>query len=217
MTGLEAYREGVARGPKVGDNWERFRFVVLDCESTGFDPRRDRIVSIGGVAMREGEILLEDSFGVILPVAYNTSSVMVHGITREQAAEEGVEESEALRQFLGWLKDAVIVGHHINHDVQLLDTALMRHYGMRLGNVVVDTVLAWQALREAGGFRRRGEMEGHSLDQFCREFGILAHDRHTALGDAFLTAQLFMRLLKEGGRMGKWNLVELGAWQAGEE
>ena len=71
---------------------EGVRFVVLDTETTGLDPRRDRIITIGAVAVVDGEILLDDSFEVLLRMAYNNSSLTVHGITRDEAAA-GMEDA----------------------------------------------------------------------------------------------------------------------------
>src|SRR6185436_11876109 len=96
------------------------RFVVLDSETTGLDARKDRLITIGAVAVRGDEIVLEDSFETLIKVAYNTSSVTVHGITRDDA-RSGVEEPEALEHFLDYLADGVIVGHHIKHDVDTLN------------------------------------------------------------------------------------------------
>src|SRR4249920_2161711 len=92
------------------------RFVVLDCETTGLNPRTDRIITIGAVAVRDGEIVLGDSFESLLKVTENTSAVTVHGITRDESLK-GIEESEALEGFLDYLQDGVIVGHHIGHDI----------------------------------------------------------------------------------------------------
>src|SRR4029077_20377537 len=99
---------------------DEVRFVVLDSETTGLDPRTDRIITIGAVAVQNREILLEDSFERLLKVANNTSTVTVHGITRDES-RKGIEEPEALESFLDYLKDAVIVGHHIGHDMATLD------------------------------------------------------------------------------------------------
>src|SRR5262245_48014542 len=90
------------------------RFVVLDTETTGLDPKRDRIITIGALAVRDGEILLEDAFEVLLKIAYNNSSVTVHGITRDEASA-GMDELQAIAEFLDYLQDGVIVGHHIGH------------------------------------------------------------------------------------------------------
>ncbi len=90
---------------------EQIRFVVLDSETTGLDPRKDRIVTIGAIAVSNHEILLEDSFEALLKVNYNSSAVTVHGVTREES-RAGIDEPAALEEFLKYLGDGVIIGHH---------------------------------------------------------------------------------------------------------
>ena len=63
------------------------RFVVLDSETTGLDPRKDRLITIGAVSVINGEVILEDSFEALLKVDYNTSAITVHGVTREESRE----------------------------------------------------------------------------------------------------------------------------------
>ena len=184
------------------------RFIALDTETTGLDPRRDRLITIGAVAVRAGEIHLDDSFEALLQVAYNNSSVTVHGITRDEAAE-GMEESEALAFFLDYLRDGVIVGHHIGHDIQALDCACERHFNMKLGNRSLDTMDLTLHLNGDGAFAGRPMAEGFSLDALCEMFGVKAHDRHTAGGDAFLTARIFLQLLRAAQAVGRTTLGSL--------
>ena len=98
---------------------EDVRFVALDCETTGLNPRTDRIITIGTVAVYRSEILLGDSFEALLNVGSNTGAVTVHGVTRDES-RQGMDEAEALRLFLDHLRDSVIVGHHIGHDIACL-------------------------------------------------------------------------------------------------
>src|SRR5262252_10587728 len=77
------------------------RFVVLDTETTGLDPLRDRLITIGAIAVEDGEIRLDDSFEAMLKLDYNRSSVTVHGITRDEA-RLGFDEPEALEIFLDY-------------------------------------------------------------------------------------------------------------------
>src|SRR6185436_18016525 len=74
---------------------DQVRFVALDCETTGLNPRTDRIVTIGAVAIVENEIVLGDSFETLLKVSVNTGAVTVHGVTRDES-RSGVEERDAL-------------------------------------------------------------------------------------------------------------------------
>lgn len=184
------------------------RFVVLDSETTGLDPRRDKLITIGAVAVRAGEILLEDSFEVMIRLAYNNSSVTVHGITRDEAAG-GMEEREAVELFLEYLGGGVIVGHHIGHDIEALNCACERHFGFRLANRSLDTMDLTLHLNDDGGFAGKAMAEGFSLDGLCAMFGIAPHDRHTAGGDAFLTALVFQRLLRVARRTGRTTLGAL--------
>ncbi len=178
------------------------RFVVLDSETTGLDPRRDKLISIGAVAVAAGEIRLEDSFEVLLQVAYNNASITVHGITRDEASA-GLGEREGVELFLDYLGDGVIVGHHIGHDIEALSCAMERHWGERIRNSSLDTMDLAFHLERDGAFGGREMAQGFSLDGLCDMFGIEPHDRHTAGGDAFITAQIFLRLLRAAKRVGR--------------
>ena len=187
---------------------DRVRFVVLDSETTGLDPRTDRIITIGAVAVLNAEILLEDSFTALLKVTHNTSAVTVHGVTRDQSAK-GVEEPRALELFLEYLRDGVIVGHHIGHDIATLDAACERHWGRRLLNRSLDTMDLTLHLERDGAFEGRPPIRHFTLDGLCQMFGVIAHDRHTASGDAFITAQVFLRLVRLAFRFNRGTLTRI--------
>jgi DNA polymerase-3 subunit epsilon len=184
---------------------EQVRFVVLDTETTGLDPRRDRLITIGAVAVLGGEIVLDDSFEAMMKIAYNSSSVTVHGITREEA-REALDEPEAVEAFLDYLGDGVIVGHHISHDVAMLNVACERHFGFNLRNRFLDTMDLTLHLQQSGAFLNRSPVEGFSLDALCEFFDVPPRDRHTAGGDAFMTALIFLRLLRSAGTFGRATL-----------
>jgi DNA polymerase-3 subunit epsilon len=184
---------------------DQIRFVVLDSETTGLNPRTDRIVTIGAVAVQAGEILIEDGFSALLKVSHNTSAVPVHGVTRDES-RGGIEEPEALERFLDYVRDGVIVGHHIGHDIGTFDAGYERHWGAHLLNHSLDTMDLTLHLERDGAFAGRPPIRQFTLDALCEMFGVVPHDRHTASGDAFITAQVFLRLLKLAGRHGRIEL-----------
>jgi DNA polymerase-3 subunit epsilon len=186
----------------------KVRFVALDTETTGLDPRKDKIITIGAVVVEGGEILLDGAFEVLLKMAYNNSSVTVHGITRDEAAG-GMEEAEAIALFLDYLLDGVIVGHHIGHDIAALNCACERHFNLTLRNRSLDTMDLTLHLNDDGAFQGVPMAKGFSLDGLCDMFGVVPHDRHTAGGDAFLTAQIFLRLLRAASAVGRTTLDSL--------
>jgi DNA polymerase-3 subunit epsilon len=187
---------------------DRVRFVVLDSETTGLDPRTDRLITIGAVAVQQGEIVIEDSFEALVKVAHNTSAVTVHGVTRDESAR-GVEEPDALQGFLDYLRDGVIVGHHIGHDVGTFDAGYERHWGFHLSNRSLDTMDLTLHLEKDGAFSGRPPIRHFTLDALCERFGVIPHGRHTASGDAFITAQIFLRLLRLASRHGRETLGRL--------
>ena len=184
------------------------RFVVLDTETTGLDPRRDRLITIGAVAVQHGEIQLEDRFEVLLKISHNHSSVTVHGITRDEA-RAGMDEDQALELFLGYLRDGVIVGHHIGHDVEALNVACEHHFQIRLKNRWLDTMDLTLHLNNDRAFPEGDMAKGFTLDSLCEMFQIPPHDRHTAGGDAFLTALVFLRLLRAAKKVDRVSLASL--------
>jgi DNA polymerase-3 subunit epsilon len=188
------------------DPIDRVRFVVLDSETTGLNPAVDRLVTIGAVAVIDGEILLEDSFAALIQIDRNTEAVMVHGVTSGQS-RAGVPEAEAVAGFLRYLRDGVIVGHHIGHDIATFDAACQRHWGFTLLNRSLDTMDLTLHLERDGAFAGRPAIRHFTLDALCGMFGVIPHDRHTASGDAFITAQVFLRLLRLASRFGRATLA----------
>jgi len=187
---------------------DQVRFVVLDSETTGLNPRTDRIITIGAVAVQAGEIVLQDSFAALIKVSENTTAVTVHGVTRDES-RGGLEEGDALERLLDYLRDGVIVGHHIGHDMSALDAGFERHWGAHLVNRSLDTMDLTLHLEQDGAFAGRGPIRRFTLDALCEIFNVVPHDRHTASGDAFLTALVFLRLLKLAGRHGRTGLASI--------
>lgn len=173
---------------------EGVRFIVLDSETTGLDPFTDRIITIGAVVVQNGEIVLDDSFDALLKLSRNTEAVTVHGVTRDES-RGGMEEPAALEMLLDYLKDGVIVGHHIGHDITALNVACERHWGFQISNRSLDTMELTLHLEKVGAFSDRPKIRHFTLDALCDMFGVIPHGRHTAL--VFLRLQ---RLALKYGR-----------------
>jgi DNA polymerase-3 subunit epsilon len=160
---------------------EQVRFVALDTETTGLDPKRDRVITIGAVGIKDGQIDLADSFEAMLKIAYNQSAVTVHGVTRDEA-RDGMDEPEALGAFLRYLGDGVIVGHHIGFDIEILNCACQRHFDVTLSNRWLDTMDLTLHLKDSGALDATRAPKGFSLDALCELFDVSPRDRHTAGG-----------------------------------
>ncbi|MFD1292421.1 PolC-type DNA polymerase III [Lutibacter holmesii] len=166
------------------------RFVALDTETTGFDYENDRILCIGAVAIKANSILVSDSFEIYIQQdVFNKETVKIHGI-RKNGKEVKVTEQEALIQFLAYLDDAVIVAHHTNFDVTMINRALERLNVGPLISKQLDTNYIYKKIFCPTDFKKI-----FTLDELCEIYSIKMHDRHTASGDALLTAQLFLKLI----------------------
>lgn len=167
------------------------RYVVFDCETTGLDYKSDRILSIGAVAIQHNEIIVNDYLEVFLQQdVFKAETVLIHGILRE-GKEEKIVEAEAVIRFLEFVKDATLVGHHVDFDIEMINQSLARLDLGKLKNQSMDTDIMYQKLKYL-------PYEQHtSLDELCTIYKIKKSDRHTASGDAFITALLFLKLKRK--------------------
>jgi len=204
---LDAYRQAFDTTWSDDTPIDQVRFVILDSETSGLNAEVDPIITIGAVAVQAGEIVLEDQFASLIQVD-ETGTVTVHGVTRDQS-RGGIDERVALERFLGYLRDGVIVGHHIGHDITAFDAGYERHFSMRLLNRSLDTMDLTLHLEQDGAFATGPPIRQFTLDSLCERFGVIPHDRHTASGDAFMTAQVFLRLLKLATRHGRTRLRDI--------
>lgn len=166
------------------------RYVVFDCETTGLDIKNDRILSIGAVAVVDNQIKVNDSLNLFVKQeVFKPESVAIHGILKE--GNEKIVEAEAVIQFLDYIKNATLVAHHANFDLEMINRALARLELSHLKNQYMDTDIMYQKLKYFP------EDQHTSLDELCDVFKIKKSDRHTATGDAFITALIFLKLKRK--------------------
>jgi DNA polymerase-3 subunit epsilon len=201
---LDAARPDVPRKTPV----DTLRFVVLDAETTGFAPDKDRLLSLAAVPVQRSRLEIGElrAWVIYQPAAPMTEAVSVHGILPAETAA-GEPEARVLAELLPLLHDAVLVGHHLGFDLAMLNAALQRHYRIRLKSPALDTAELAQRTLEA--FRKTGYpgQRAPSLDEICTHCGIAPLERHTAPGDAFTTAELLLVLLARLARLRERPLV----------
>lgn len=174
---------------------EETRFVVLDTETTGFDYENDRILCIGALVLQNGIIAIQDSFEVYLKQDhYDKSTAQIHGILKDLLIKRP-DELEALQQFLTFLGDSVIIAHHTIFDITMINKALERNGLPHLTNKTLDTAYLYKkTLIQSHLFERK---DHYTLDDLADKFDISKKDRHTALGDAYITAIAFLKIVKK--------------------
>ncbi|MFT5943205.1 MAG: DNA polymerase-3 subunit epsilon [Sediminicola sp.] len=178
---------------KISNDIKSVRFVVLDTETTGFDYDNDRILCIGAIGLQNNTITIKDSLEVFVHQEhYNIESAKIHGILKKGKIER-LSEKEALKQLLEYLGNSILVAHHTKFDVTMINRALERHGLPKLKNKALDTaVLYKKALLTTTLMEKK---EQYTLDDLADKFDISKEDRHTAIGDSYITAIAFQKIL----------------------
>ncbi|NIK93422.1 3'-5' exonuclease [Mangrovimonas sp. CR14] len=182
------------------------RFVVLDTETTGFDYHIDRVLCIGAVDIMNYEIQVANSFEVyIQQERFNEKTVPIHGIIKNERIST-LTEIEAIERFLDYLGNAIIVAHHTKFDVTMINNMLQRHGFPKLKNKVLDTVNLYRETKIRTNFNQN---ETLSLDHIADKYLLDVSDRHTAAGDALLTALIFLKTTTILQNKKDWTLKDI--------
>jgi DNA polymerase-3 subunit epsilon len=174
---------------------DSLRLVALDTECSGFDIQKDRLLSVSVIDIDWSTIQLNTSYEWLV---YQSNMVAneatkIHGILPSDTLQ-GIPEKQMLEELLPRISGAVIVGHQIWFDALMLNSALRRNFGIGFRNSTIDVALL--AMNELQPFRKSGykNQRPPSMEDLCAHYGIPPHDRHTAEGDAYIAAELFLLL-----------------------
>lgn len=178
------------------------RYVVVDVETSGLDLGRDRVIAIGAVAVNAGMIDFADCFETVLRQAKVSaaSNIVIHGIGGERQLG-GADPADAVLAFLEYAGASTLVAFRAEFDQVMLEREV--HASLRVGLRRRFVDLAWLLPALFPG------EECRSLDEWNARFGIVAEDRHEALADALVTAQLFQVALHRASAYGMANARRL--------
>lgn len=168
----------------------RLTCTVVDTETTGLDPTGgDEIIAIGAVRVVNGRILHREIFDSFVrprrPISAEAQAI--HGISAEMLrAEPPIDD--VLPRLARFVEDTVLVGHNISFDLRFFEIQ-GKNSGIRFTNPAIDT-LVLECLFNPN-------QEDKSLEGIAARLGINVTGRHTALGDALTTAEVFLSLIPQ--------------------
>lgn len=185
---MEAYSDDLYEDPS------HFNYVVLDTETTGFDYITDRVLSVGALRLENEQIRVADALEIYInQERYDKQTTAIHGILKRDSGPR-LDEKEAMLRVREYIGDDIIVAHHARFDMKMLNKAMRRQGLPPLQNTVLDTAHMYRKTLIRSPLLKK--QDSYSLDELADKFNISKKDRHTALGDAYITAIAFLKILK---------------------
>ncbi len=163
-------------------------YTIFDTETTGLDPSAgDEIIQIGAVRIVNGRLLRSESFDRLVDPRRRLSleSIPIHGITEEMVAGQPTID-QVLPGFHEFCEDTVLVAHNAAFDMRFLQMK-EEATGVKFLHPVLDTLLLSAAIHP--------NQESHRLEAIAERLGINVIGRHTALGDAIVTGEVFLKMI----------------------
>lgn len=197
-----------------------YTYVVYDTELTGLNRRKDEIISIGAVRIRNMRIELGETFHCYVRPENldHTKATLIHKITPEQLKAAPPLE-EVLPLFLKFIETDLLVGHCVAIDTGFLNKATRKLYNGVIANPNLDTMRMAQVYKESPLNNYRGDYQtgngGYNLQKLSIELNLPFFEAHDALEDALQTAYLFIFLVKKLGTIGINSINEL--FKAGKQ
>ncbi len=167
--------------------------VSIDCETTGLNTRKDDIVTVAAVKIRENRILTSERFeAMVKPRAkLNPDAIKVHGL-REQDVASGLPIEEVLPDLLRFIGSRPLVGFYLEFDVAMLNRHVRRLLGIALPNAQIEVSGTYYE-RKYGDAPPGTEVDLRFMS-ILRDLSLPALDQHDAYSDALMTAMMYLTL-----------------------
>lgn len=174
---------------KLGEeSLRRLTYVAFDTETTGLEPTRgDEIIQLGAVRIVNGKLISGEVIDQLIDPKRSIPAVSmaIHGITPKMVANQPAI-GQVLPHFHRFAEGAVLVAHNAAFDMRCLQVKEAQT-GVRFDNPVLDTLLLSSIIHP--------HQESHSLDDVAARLSLTNIGRHTALGDAIVTAEVLLKMI----------------------
>jgi DNA polymerase-3 subunit epsilon len=163
-------------------------YSIFDTETTGLEPSNgDEIIQIGAVRAVNNRMLRQEVFDQIIDpgIPLKPAGIPIHGITEDMVRGQPTLDV-VLPSFHEFCAETVLVAHNAAFDMRFLQIK-ESSLGLRFNQPVLDTLLLSAVIHP--------NQEAHSLESIAQRMGVNVVGRHTALGDAFVTGEIFLKMI----------------------
>ncbi len=188
LYGIEAYFVNDTARCVFGNKYPAFddEMIVFDIETTGLSNRSCKIIEIGAVKIKAGEII--DSMDIFVdPECKIPPEITELTSITDDMVKGAPREAEALRQFLDFAGDRLLIAHNANFDVGFIRVAAER-CGYEFNNTFLDTVGLSKYVNP--------ELKRHKLDVIAQHYKLDDFHHHRASDDATVLAKIFFVMLE---------------------
>jgi DNA polymerase-3 subunit epsilon len=167
--------------------------VAIDCETTGLDRRKDDIVSIAAIRLRDDRIFTSERFAAMIEPAaqMKPAAIKIHRL-READVKGGHSMADVLPQVLRFIGSRPLVGYYLDFDVAMLNKHVRKLLGVKLPNRRIETSELYYERKF--GDAPSGTQIDLSFAAMMKDLKIPVADQHDAYSDALMTAIAFVML-----------------------
>ncbi|ACM92591.1 exonuclease [Nautilia profundicola AmH] len=174
------------------DEYEGDEVVVVDTETTGLDRKKDEIISIGAVIVKNNRVLLSRKFHIFVKPSKELSieSIKIHKITPDML-KNALEPETAIKMFLNFIKNRPLVGYYLEFDVAMLNKLTKRYLGIKLPNRQIEVSAVYYDKKIGLIPQKHIDLR---FDSIMKDLNLPIIGKHDALNDAIMTALMYIKL-----------------------
>lgn len=157
------------------------RKVALYIETTGINPKRDKILSIGAISIENNQIMIEHS----LEIELDKNKII-------NAKELIYEEAQAIEALINFIGNATLIGHRIHYDIEIINNYLSKLQSGRIKNNFLDIEVMQIRILD-------NPSKKYALEELLKYYKIKNPEIHTSGNSAFMIALLFLKMKNKLG------------------
>ena len=177
------------------DDYDGDEYVVFDTETTGLNPKKDEILSIGAVKIKNNKILTSGIFEVYLrnSCEISSKSIEIHGI-RPCDLKNAMPPEYGVKEFLNFIGSRPLVGYYLEFDVGMINKYIKPMLGITLPNKMIEVSEVY--FEKTIPLIPQGNIDLR-FDTILRNCSVPNMGVHNAVNDAIMTAMIYLKLTKE--------------------